>query len=187
MILETLLRRMATEEKGPMTRPEPGTYTLSRELQPWAIGPNCESFVPNCLLYWSHMCRYPATASDLRLEAGTVWCGGSYTCLHRTSYKHGKTEAVSIVHQRFAGSRYMLVTRWANYHHITQYKPQGVGPKWLLDSGTPATSTKGDEERRIHGWDRWLVVDAPRKSVCPGFEPGHWSFFPCRHSSEQCF
>ena len=36
-------------------------------------------------------------------------------------------------------------------------------------------------------WDRWLVAEAPRKSVGPGLEPGRWSFFPCCHSSEQCF
>ena len=31
------------------------------------------------------------------------------------------------------------------------------------------------------------MAEAPRKSVRPRFEPGRWSFFPCRHSSEQCF
>ena len=31
------------------------------------------------------------------------------------------------------------------------------------------------------------MAEALRKSVGPGFEPGRWSFFPCRHSpSEQC-
>ena len=78
-----------------MTWLEPGTYTLSQELQPRAIGPSCESFVPHRLLYRSQVCRYSATAEDLCLEAGTVWCGGSYTCLHRTSYKHGETDLYS--------------------------------------------------------------------------------------------
>ena len=31
------------------------------------------------------------------------------------------------------------------------------------------------------------MAEAPRKSVGPRFELGRWSFFPCRHSSEQCF
>ena len=30
------------------------------------------------------------------------------------------------------------------------------------------------------------MAEAPWKSVAPGFEPGHWSLFPYRHSSEQC-
>ena len=111
----------------------------------------------------------------------------SYTCLHRTSYKHSKTEAVSIVRQRYTGSRYTLVARWANYHHITQYQPQGVGPKRSLDSGTPATGTKGDGGRRICDWDWWLMSGAPQKCVGPGFKPGRCSFFPCHNFSEQCF
>ena len=32
----------------------------------------------------------------------------------------------------------------------------------------------------------WLVAEAPRKSVGPGFQPSRWSFSPCRHA-EQCF
>ena len=39
----------------------------------------------------------------------------------------------------------------------------------------------------FRNWDRWLVAEAPRKSVGPRFEPGCWSFFPCCHSFEQCF
>ena len=31
------------------------------------------------------------------------------------------------------------------------------------------------------------MAEAPQKSVGPGFELGRWSFFPCCHSSEQCF
>ena len=30
------------------------------------------------------------------------------------------------------------------------------------------------------------VAEAPQKSVGPGFKPGRWSLFPCRHPSEQC-
>ena len=56
-------------------------------------------------------------------------------------HKHGETEAASTVHNRLAGSRYMLVALWAHYHHITQYQPWGVGPKWTLDSSTPATTS----------------------------------------------
>ena len=56
-------------------------------------------------------------------------------------HKHGETEAVGIVHHSLAGSCYMPVTRWANYHHITQYQPRGIGPKQSLDSSTPATGT----------------------------------------------
>ena len=138
-------------------------------------------FVPVAFVPLSSNCLGPTS------WGWTVWCSGSYTCLHRTSYKHGETETVSIVQQRFAGLRYTLVAHWANYHHITQYQPQGIGPKRSLDSSTPATSTKGDGGWRIRRWDRWPVADTPRKCVGPGFEPGRWSFFPCRHSSEQCF
>ena len=56
-------------------------------------------------------------------------------------------ESGRFVHHMLAGSPYTLVAHWTNYHHITQYQPRGVGPKRLLDSGTPVTGTQaiGDE------------------------------------------
>ena len=45
--------------------------------------------------------------------------------------------------------------------------------------------TKGDGGGRIRGWDRWLVAEAPQRSVGLRFELGRWSFFPCCHLSEQ--
>ena len=39
MILETLLRRVATGNKGPVTGLEPGAYTLSRSFSHEPSGP----------------------------------------------------------------------------------------------------------------------------------------------------
>ena len=50
-----------------------------------------------------------------------------------------------------------------------------------------ATGTKGNGGQRIRNWDWWLMAEALRKSVGPRFELDCWSFFPCHHSSEQCF
>ena len=109
------------------------------------------------------------------------WCYSVPSC-------NTHTEAVSVVHQRFAGSRYTLVAHWANYHHITQYQPRGVGPKRSLDSSTPATGTKrrwGTKDSRLgpmaRGWSsakgRRSQVRA-RSLVLFPLSPFFWAVFP---------
>ena len=67
--------------------------------------------------HWSFfLCRH---SSEQRSQ-------NHYRALAITAYTElptsiGETEAVSIVHQRFAGSGYMLVARSANYLHRTSY------------------------------------------------------------------
>ena len=99
---------MATGEKGPSTGLKPGTYFTVHsfvELQPRAIGPSCESFVPHRPLYRSQVCHYPVIAWDLPVqwamgdEGFTTATGtdDSWLKLHERVYCRSRVWAQSMV------------------------------------------------------------------------------------------
>ena len=75
-------------------------------------------------------------------------------------HKHAEMEAAGNIHHRLVGSCNMLVTPWAHYHYITQYQPQGTGPKWPLGSGTVQMVHKvmGDEGFTAGTDSSWLKL-----------------------------
>ena len=70
----TAQKQKATNEKGPATVLEPGTYALSWSFSHASHGDRSRSLVPHSfpLMYRSQVCRYPATLKTCALEAGTV-------------------------------------------------------------------------------------------------------------------
>ena len=66
MLVMTSLEITAQKEGNGRKRTSNQTRTQDLQsiavLQPQAIGPSHKSFVSHCLMYWSPVCHYPATA-----------------------------------------------------------------------------------------------------------------------------